>query len=220
LLGDALEVLEKTIDTKKSDLGMSVLVDSKKMTFVGGCAIAEGNKLDSALKQLIAEVKKNDEAAGSVKFGDETVDGIHVYSLTMPTPDEQVRPFFGDKIELAVGVANDKVVAAGGRDAIKTLKSAIANLKKTGVKEVPPFQLTLAAASLAKFTGEVAEDPQTKSTAVMLGSLLEKAGKQGHITVTAQSVPQGIRMRLELEEGLLKAIGSLSQMMGGMAPSN
>ena len=57
-----------------------------------------------------------------------------------------------------------------------------------------------------------------KTYASMLAGMLAKAGSKDHVTVTAQPIAQGVRLRLELEEGLLKALGSMSQMMGGTPP--
>jgi hypothetical protein len=98
------------------------------------------------------------------------------------------------------------------------LKKTIGQLKTTAGKEVPPLRISVAATSVAKFISEIDGDAQVKATASMVAGMLAKAGQQDHVTVTAQPIAQGVRVRLELEEGLLKAIGSLTQMMGGMAP--
>ena len=77
------------------------------------------------------------------------------------------------------------------------------------------MQIRLAVAPIAKFVAEVGDDPQVKSDAAMLAAIVAKAGSKDHVTVTAQPIAQGVRVRLEVEEGLLKAIGSMSRMMGG-----
>jgi hypothetical protein len=218
LLADVMDVLEKTLEMKKTDMAMSVVLQPDALTVVGGATIAEGAKLDKTLQQLVAEVKKNEEAANLVKISDETVDGIHLQKVSMPTPDQQLAPLVGDTLEMVVGVADDKVLVAVGRDAAKTLKKTIGQLKTTAGKEVPPLRISVAATSVAKFISEIDGDAQVKATASMVAGMLAKAGQQDHVTVTAQPIAQGVRVRLELEEGLLKAIGSLTQMMGGMAP--
>jgi hypothetical protein len=214
LVNDALDVLAKTIETRKTDMAASLVLDAVTMTFIGGIAIADGTKLDGVLKQLAEQLKKNGEL-DSVKLTDETVDDLHLHMLTMPTPDPQMIPYFGETMEIAVGIGQDKAVVALGRDAIKTLKTSIGKLKN-GAKEMPPFQITIAAAPLAKFIAEVDEDPQSKATAAVLAGMLAQAGDKDHVTITAHPITDGVRLRLELEQGLLKAIGSMSQMMGAM----
>ena len=55
---------------------------------------------------------------------------------------------------------------------------------------------------------------------MMAAAVLEKAGDKDHVTVTAKPIAQGVRVRLEVEEGLLKVLGSMGGMMapGGMPP--
>jgi hypothetical protein len=216
LLNDAIDVVQKTVETRKTDLGVSMVLDPAAITFVGGVAIADGAKLDGILKQLLDEIKKNEEANNLVKLSDETIEGIHLHIMSMPTPDPQVVPFVGETLEVVVGIGEDKLLFATGRDAAKTLKKAMGQLK-SDAKEVPPLRIVIATAPLMKFTAETDNDPQTKATAAVLASMLAQAGDKDRITITAHSIPKGVRLRLELEEGLLKAIGGMTQMMGAMS---
>lgn len=218
LLNDALDVLQKTIESRKTDLAVSVMLDPSALTVVGGSAIAEGAKLDKTLQDLVAEIKKDEKAAEVMKVSDETVAGIHLYTVSMPTPDPEMSPLLGDTLEIAVGVANDKLLLSAGRDAAEKLKNAVGGLKSAAGKELPPLRITVAVEQLAAFIAEAVDDPQTKSTASVVASMLAGAGDQGHLTITASPIPQGVRLRLELEEGLLKTVGAMTQMMGAMGP--
>lgn len=217
LLNNMIDVMEKTIEARKTDLAASLVLEPAAVTFVGGVGIADGAKLDETVGQLIEEIKKSEGTAQALKLSDETVEGIHLRVISMPTPDPQMMPLVGDTLEVVVGIADDKLLLAFGRDAVETLKKAIGQLNSDG-KETPPLQITVAVAPLAKFIAEVGDDPQTKATASMLAGMLAQVGDQGHVTLTAQPISQGVRVRLELEEGLLKAIGAMSQMMGAMGP--
>lgn len=219
LLADILNVVEKTIEMKKVDAAASLVLEPEAMTFLGGAMIADGAKLDQAFQKLIAEVKKNEETADLVKVADATVDGVHLHTVSLPTPDQQLAPLVGDTLEIVVGIANDKLLLAVGRDAEKTMKKAVGQLKATAGQEVPSLKLSVAATSLVKFISEVSDD-DVKAQLSMAAGMLAQAGKQDHVTMTVQPIRQGMRLRLELEEGLLKAVGSMTQMMGGMVPAN
>ncbi len=52
----------------------------------------------------------------------------------------------------------------------------------------------------------------------MLAAALEQAGEKDHVQITATPIARGVRVRLELEEGLLKAICSMGKGLGGMPP--
>jgi len=83
------------------------------------------------------------------------------------------------------------------------------------------LQIKLAVGKIVKFLAEVAPDENTKMKVAMLAGALEKVGDKDHVTVTNTPISQGVRMRVEMEEGLLKAMASMGQMampMGAMPP--
>jgi hypothetical protein len=215
LLGDMIDVVEKTFENKKTDAALAVVLDPAAVTLVAGAAIADGAKLEKAFGQLADEIKKNEDAAKSMKLSAESYEGVQLHIISTPTPDPNLTPMVGDTLEIVVGIADDKVLAAAGRDALKTLKKGIDQCKSTGGKEVPPLHVVVAVAPIAKFLAEVANDPQVKGMAMMLAGMLEKAEGKDHVTVTSTPIAQGVRVRIEFEEGLLKALGStMGQAMG------
>ena len=136
----------------------------------------------------------------------------------MPTPKPELKPLVGDTLEVVVGIGDDQLLVAAGRDAAKTLKRVIDQSKAAAGKEVPPLEIKLSAATIAKFIAQVAEDEEVKAKAGRWSAeIWKKAGKKDHVIMTTKPIPQGVRMRLEFEEGLLKALGSLSP-MGGPPP--
>jgi hypothetical protein len=56
-----------------------------------------------------------------------------------------------------------------------------------------------------------------KQTAAMLSKMLESAPGKDHVKITATPIPNGIQVRLQVEEGILKAAGIVPMMMGGPA---
>jgi hypothetical protein len=220
LLGDVFDVLQKTVESKQSDGGLMLMLDPAALTLVAGGTIADGAKLEKVAKQLVDEIKKSDpETAKSIKLNAETYEGIRFHTFSMPTPEPSMVPFVGDTLDAVVGIADDKVLLAVGRDAAKTLKQVIDGSKAAAGKEVPPMRLTIAATPIAKFAAKAADlEDNVKATAAMLVGALEKAGGKDHITITATPIAKGIRVRLEVEEGLLKLLGSMGAMMGPGAP--
>lgn len=132
-----------------------------------------------------------------------------------------MQPYVGDTLEVVVAVADDKVMVAAGRDAAKTLKKAIDQSKAAAGTEVPPLQISLAVTPIAKFVAAVGEDEKVEAKAAALAAALEQAGGKDHVRITTTPISRGVRLRLELEEGLLKAICSMGKAlapMGGMPP--
>jgi hypothetical protein len=221
LLGDLLDVAQKTVDSKQTDSALAVMLDPEAVTVLGGVAIADGAKLQQVFKKLADEVQKNKDVAKTLKVTTTEHQGVHLHSVSLPTPDRQLATLVGESLEAVVGIADDRVFLAVGRDAEKTLKKGIDRCIAANGEESPPLEITLAVATIAKFVAGVSEDPQVKNNAMMAATLLEKAGDKGHVALTAQPMPQGLRVRLVVEEGLLKVLGATTgQMLSIMSGGN
>jgi hypothetical protein len=77
------------------------------------------------------------------------------------------------------------------------------------------MQFKMALTTVVKAIGAVADEPQLASTAQMLGQILEGADHKDHLAVTATSISRGMKVRVELEEGGLKVLGSLPMFLAG-----
>ena len=220
LLGDMIDVLEKTVASKKTDAALSVVLDPAAVTLVAGAAMSDGAKLEKAMQQLAGAIQKSEDAAKSLKLSTESYQGVHLHILTTPTPDPSLKPMIGDTLEAVVGIGDHKVLVAVGRDAVKTLKKAIDRCKSMAGKEVPPLHFVVAVTPLVKFLSEVGNEPQIAATATMLAGMLEKAGNKDHVTLTATPIARGVRVRLEVEEGLLKVLGSTMGTMTYAPPAH
>ncbi len=215
LVNDAFDVLDKTIETKKKDVGMSVVLDPKATTLVLGSAIAEGEKLQDVLKRFVDEaVKANPEAAKQVEyqFNAETYEGFRLNTFSIVNPSPKFAELVGERVELVVAIANDKMAVSAGRDAMKALKTAIDQSKAKAGTEVLPLEFSISATPLAKFVASVADVEQAKAAATLLATTLEKSGGKDRLLLTVRPITQGLRIRVELEEGILKAMGLLAQL--------
>jgi hypothetical protein len=214
VLGDLVDVAEKTVESKKTDSGLMVILDADAATLVAGVAVSDGAKLEKAVKRLVDSVQQEDaELAKSIKLNAETHEGVRFHSFTVPTPDQKLATLVGDTLEVVVGIGDDRVLIAAGRDAAGKLKQAIDQSKGAAGKEVPPLGISLAATPIVKFIAQVDEDESVVAAADKLTEALKKAGDKDHVLITVQPVAQGFRLRLEIEEGLLKALISLNPMM-------
>lgn len=218
LLDSVVECLNKTVETKKTDSGMSLLLDPKAVTLIAGLSIAGGDDLEKAVVDFIAELEKSDpESAKLFKLNAETYQEIRLHQFSMPSPDPKLEAMFGERFEAVLGITDDRLYFAAGRDAVKSLKEAMDRSKSLEDKEVPPTRVSLSAAPIAKFFAEVAPSHEVQTIAGMLSTVLEEANGKDHLLLTATPIERGFRLRLELEEGLLKALSALGSQLGGMA---
>jgi len=214
LLNDVAEILEKTVESRKISGGVLLNLDPSAVTFVVGSTIVDGDKLNDLVKQLVEEIQKNDpEASKMIKLDAENYEGVRLHAFNIPAPDESAVPFFGDTLEVVMGISNDKLLVAVGRDAAKTLKDVLSQSKANLDKEMLPVQISISIGQIVKFAASVAEEDDAKAQAAMLANALEKSEGKDHVTFTTKPITNGVRARLEVEEGLLKLIGSMGQMV-------
>jgi hypothetical protein len=219
LIGDVLDVLVKTAEGKKSDGGMALVLEPGAPTFVLGTTVADGKKLEKVVKDLVAEAgKEQPDVANLIKLNADSQGGVNFHVATIPVPDE-VSGFVGDKVEIVIGIGDDSVYVGAGKNAVKTLKQVIEKSKAEAGKTVPALQLTIAATPIAKFVAAIPLlpiPPEVGKAAELLGQM---PGKD-HIILTSRTIPNGMGLRLNVEEGLLKTIGKLAPPIGpgGAAP--
>jgi hypothetical protein len=213
--GEMMDMLQKTIAAKKSDGGLAVLLDPATLTVVAGAQVVDSSKLEGILKKLIAA---DPEAAKQIKLDADKHDGVRFHKISFPTKDPKLVPLVGETMEIVLGIAEDRAFVALGRNAAETLKKVI-DASKAGVdKEVPPFEIKLSLGKIVKFIAAVADDDMVKMKVAIAAGIVSQAGDSDHVIVTGSPIPQGVRVRMEVEQGLLKAISPMLQMVVGIGP--
>jgi len=184
------------------------------LTVAAGCVVADGAKLEEILKKLLAEAEKNEpDVAKMVKLNAETYKGVRFDTFSMP-PRIRVGRTGGRYLDVVLGIGDKQVFIAAGRDADKTLKEAIDKSQTEAGKEIPALQVVLSGLKIAKFVSAVADDDQAKAVADKIAASLEQSNGKDHMTIVTGPIPNGARVRLEWEEGLLKALGEMQTGMG------
>jgi len=218
LINDLFDVLEKTVETRKGDGGMVLLLDPSAVTLAAGAAIAEGDKLEAALKALIAEAQKEEpEVANIVQLDAGEYQGLRLHKLNIPVPEEEaeLRQIFGPTLEVLVAINNQTLYLVAGSNAEGVLKQIVDKSAEQPGKAALPARVSIAATPIAKFIGAMAQDdPQAAAMAAMVGQIL--AGKPGkdHVVLATEPIPNGARVRLTVEEGLLSIPGQLAPVGG------
>ncbi len=219
MLDEALAIAEKNIETKKSDVGMAVCLAPSAVTVVAGAVVVDGQPIEKLVKKFFEAAKEEEPAlAEMVKFDAETYKGVRFHTLSIPLPAEaeELKPFVGDTIDVVLGVGDTQAFVSAGRDAAKILKQVIDKSQAEAGKDVPPFRMSISALQIAKFAAAVVPDEDAKTKIQGVAAMLEQTSGKDHVIITGQSVPNGVRMHIELEEGFMQLLGNATKMMGGM----
>ncbi len=218
-VGDLLDVLQKTVTSGRADGGVAVLLNPDAVTLLAGGYVADGAKLEKLAKQL-ADIARAKEPATAdlVTLDADKCEGVRLHTVSIPIPYEtdnrdKVVRMVGQSLDVVVGMGDQSIYVAAGRNAMDSLKQVIGRSAKDGYSSVAPVRLSVALGPIAKFVSEMCEgDDRIKAGLIV--SALAKNGGGNHATLVASPVERGVRLRVELEEGLLKLIGSLPTMSG------
>ncbi len=217
LVGELMDVLEKTLESGTVDGAASFSLEPKKSLLVAGGHVAEGAKLEAAAKQLVELVAKDEpDLAKAVKLNAEEHGGVKFHVFSAPAAQlgdaaEGLSQIFGEKVTLILGTSADSVYLAAGSDPASALKQAIDQAKSKAGMSVPPARFVVSATPVARFVASVAKaDAKEKVGEVV--KILESVPGKDQIQVNVTVIPNGAQTQLLLQEGILKTLGSLPKL--------
>ena len=205
---DFLDAVQKTLQAGMMDGGAVLNLAPNSLTFVAGGFIGEPAKVESGLKKL-AEAAKQEKDFPEVQWNAENHGDVSFHTVSLPIPNgkQEPRQLFGETVDLAVGIGKESVYFALGRNCLDVAKRVIDESLAEPQKLIPPVEMTVSLKKIMEMAAEYAdpgEKPMLESIAGMLNS--EATGRD-HLRVVAQAIPNGVRTRIEAEEGVLRAIG-------------
>ncbi len=212
LLTDLLDVAQATVDKRNADGGMVMMLKPDAVTMAAGAAIVDGDKLESVAKKLVAAIQQSDPAAAqSIQLDAETHGDVRFHKMTAPVADPEAQAFFGQTVEIILGINNESLYLAGGKDASGLLKQVIDKSKAEAGKEIPPARIAIAATPIAQFIAAAAKDnPAAAQTAAMVAQMLSQHEGKDHLLIVSTPVENGSRLRIEIEQGVLAVIPAMA----------
>ncbi len=202
MAGAAIDIMIETMKTGKMDGAMSIVLDSNDLQMVGGFHVADGKDIENILRDL-AEMAKNEKDFPGINFNAEKAAGVAYHTMEMPVPDdeEEAKKILGDSLEMAVGVGETSAYIGFGKNCVENLKQIVAGQPKA--KKVLPFDMTMSLTPIMEFVAGIEDNP-------MIGAVTDALKEDDMDHVRLQVVPKqnGFTYRIELEEGILRAIGA------------
>ena len=205
-LADFLAAARANLQHGKSDGGAILFLEPDALAFVAGSVAVDTERIESGLKQL-GQVVEQESGLGGISWNAHQHANVRFHTFELPLPPderEQAAQLFGDKIELAVGIGEQEVYVGAGRDCLARIKEVIDASRRQPGKAVPPMELSISLTKIMETASTFDDEPMLAMIADMLRA--EAQGKD-HVRIVAQPVTHGLRVRIELEDGALKAIG-------------
>jgi hypothetical protein len=220
LVDDAFALVTSAAKEREVDLGMLFLTGDGRATLLGGIRVADGSKVEDLLKAVVDEAAKDmPELKEAVKFNAAEHAGVRLHTLSIPTDAmgvPQLVELFGEELVLVVGAADKAAYLSVGTDSLEMLKKAIDDSKVA--KDLPPAKVTISAAPIARLVAQYAPRPETRAAASMIVDKLADSKGKDRLTITTTIPENGQKVRVEIEEDLLKVLGVLPAIVMGAMP--
>jgi hypothetical protein len=161
------------------------------------------------LKKLEIAAKKSPDFPG-IKWNAANHAGVNFHTITVPVPEGEKSPrrMLGQEMNVAVGIGQDAVYLAVGKDNIAAVSKAIDASTADRSKTVPPFEFSLSLGPIMEIAAD-AQNGHDKAALQAVSDMLKNQAKgRDHVRATGQVIPNGLRYRFEAEEGVLQAIGT------------
>jgi hypothetical protein len=208
---DWFDAFEATIRSGQIDGGAALHVSSDSLTLVAGAVVTDTAKIESGLKKLEAAAAARYPEFAGIRWNSATHAGVNFHTLSVPVPEEQEAPrkLLGSEVNVAIGIGQDKIYLAVGRNNLSAVKQAIDASEAEPDKAVPPFELAVSLAPIMEMAAAQAEEGDQKAIAERVAEMLRnEAQGRDHIRAVGQVIPNGLRYRFAAEEGVLRAIGA------------
>jgi len=212
---DLFDVLEATVKGRQFNGGAVVFGDGP-FDMVAGGLFVDAKKLEGVFRQAVEMFGKAKDFP-EVEFDAAKHAGVTFHTLTVPIEGngedaKNARKVFGDELNIALGFGKSTIMIAAGPDPVETAKEVLDNSKEED-DELPPAQLQIKLGPIVKLGADSADD--NKEAAQMIAKLLEDSDED-HVTVTSEYIEHGSMVRIEIEAGLLEALGKA--VVAGMQP--
>jgi hypothetical protein len=208
---DIIDVVEATIESGRIDGGAALQMSPNSMTLVAAMQVQQPEKVEGALKKLAAAAESDPQFPG-IQWNAASHKGVHFDTLRVPVPadEPEARAMLGDETEMAIGIGPGAVYLAFGRDWQSAVNQAIDASAAEPNKGVPPLQLSVSLGPIAKTAAAIGKESD-RAKAQMLADAIQSEGQgRDHLRAVEHIIPNGMRLRIEVEDGVLRAIGKLT----------
>lgn len=205
---DFIDAMQATLKAGKMDGGAVLNLAPDAVTFVAGGFIGDPAKVESGIKK-IAELAKQEEEFPGVSWDSATHGDVTFHTMNFPVPEdkEEPRQMFGDTVDVAVGIGKQSVYFALGRNCMDAVKQVIDVSAQNQGKAIPPMEMTVSLTQIMEMAATYADEEERPQLQMIADMLARDARGADHVRIIVQPVPQGLRTRIEAEEGVLKAMG-------------
>jgi len=206
-------IAQQSIDQGLLDGALSFDFEQDELRLLAGVKVADGKEVQQKMKDFLAGLPKSGDVQAEFDVASHAGFQLHQATIKLPKTEETSSLGFGESVQLSLAGSGDVILVCLGSDRLTTLKSAIDRLRTTKGVQVTPLEGSARAGSLARLAQSLRSDAMLEELVPAFDLLSE----DDTIKVTGTILPRGMVMRVSLDEGVLRALGTVLK-SGNFAP--
>jgi hypothetical protein len=204
VLKQVADVARATIQRGRWDHSIVVNAVDGKLQMVSATKVAKGDQINKALEEL---VKNNSEAKDKVKLNVAQVGKGKVHSVKLPDDDDTQKYFGSEPLHMVVN--EDSIIFVAGGDSLKAVKGAFDKPAASTSTTKAPISIRVGISKILEVINEF--NPTQIPPVILEQSKSALEGGLDQIALEVSSQPQGFKIRLEVQEGVLR-LGAIAAM--------
>jgi hypothetical protein len=201
MVSTLFDVAEATVKGGKFNGGAVVYGEGPFEFYFGGLFV-DAKKVDKVFRDAV-ELFGDKPGVPEIKLDAATKGGVTYHTLTVPVPDKKGQEALGEEVTIAFGFGEKLIIIGIAEEDVVDTAAEVVGYQE-GANDLPPAQLQIKVGPLLQFA--VDHDDELGPPGVKLAELLADSDDD-HITLKTEFVPNGQRTRLQIDEGLIEAIG-------------
>ncbi len=215
---DVLEVIRSLLASRHLEGAAGAVLEPERATWVSAVRLPAGGQMQQKIEHFVSLLRRNPELRVGLELNTDRNGEVRLHTLSFPIEDNvknraALVRLFGQRIDIVVGIGKKHFYLATGRDALATLKQAIAASRTAPAAPLAPLECSVALGPVAEWAAQWAEGQDRFHAALIASALKESAGKD-HVRLTVGPAEGHLRVRVELEEGILRIAGLAVGMVG------
>jgi len=206
-VGALKDSLAATVRSGRMDAGASIVLDDETTALVAAVYALETGKIEDSIKAIVKAI--GNEAPPGVEFNldarkDKTANW-HEIVIPVPAGNAEAQKMFGESVSIWLGVADEALYVAAGRNGEEVLKRALSGSGQA--VEGRSAEINMDFGRVIDFVAGVqADDPMAQ----MMADAVK--GKNASMSMYSEAIDNGSRSRIVIREDLLKVLGEVGTM--------
>jgi hypothetical protein len=214
LVGQLIDIGQATVSAGEMDCGAAFMLHPESLSIAVGGFVADGDKLASTLKELAAIVAEKEPKFPTIQFDAQKHKGVTFHTTNVPIDQSdaearQARELLGDPMDVVVGTGKTSAYLSLGRDAAGLLKKVLDGSESQTSLTFSPGELVISMTPIL----ETAAAMEGQAPVIAAYDAVKSSGND-QISAKVLPIKQGATLRLEIQSGVLKAVGAATQARG------